>query len=168
MTPLRRQIAATTPCDLLPADMPMTIWAGDGFHLRVRDGRVLLLLAHARRARPRRSTPGVDPAWVDAVERAWRTPGCRSSAAPRSTGPRCWAGLYEMSPDKHAILGAAPECPNLFLLNGSSGHGVMHAPALGQLLAEIISDGKASSMDATPLRYGRFAEGALVPSSGVL
>jgi glycine/D-amino acid oxidase-like deaminating enzyme len=46
VTPLRRQIATTTPCDLLPADMPMTIWAGDGFHLRVRDG-----LAHARRAR---------------------------------------------------------------------------------------------------------------------
>ncbi|HEX6617346.1 MAG TPA: FAD-dependent oxidoreductase, partial [Gemmatimonadales bacterium] len=41
--PLRRQVAATAPCDLLPADMPMTIWAGDGFHLRVRDGRVLLL-----------------------------------------------------------------------------------------------------------------------------
>jgi sarcosine oxidase subunit beta len=66
VTPLRRQIATTTPCDLLPADMPMTIWAGDGFHLRVRDGRVLLLWP----------TPGlpdrpfdasVDSEWVDAV-----------------------------------------------------------------------------------------------------
>ncbi len=166
VVPLRRQAAATTPCDLLPASMPMTIWAGDGFHIRVRDGRVLLL----------QPTPGVpdapfdtrvDPDWVDMVERAAhaRVPVLRRATIDRAA---CWAGLYEISPDKHAILGAAPECPNLFFANGSSGHGVMHAPGLGQLLAEIISDGKASSMDATPLRYGRFAEGALVPSSGVL
>jgi sarcosine oxidase subunit beta len=164
--PLRRQAATTTPCDLLPADMPMTIWAGDGFHLRVRDSRVLLL----------QPTPGVpdapfdtrvDPAWVDMVERAAhaRVPALRGATIDRAA---CWAGLYEISPDKHAILGAAPESPNLFFANGSSGHGVMHAPALGQLLAEIISDGRASSMDATPLRYGRFAEGDLLPSSGVL
>ena len=144
----------------------MTIWAGDGFHIRVRDGRVLLL----------QPTPGVpdapfdtrvDPDWVDMVERAAhaRVPVLRRATIDRAA---CWAGLYEISPDKHAILGAATDCPNLFFANGSSGHGVMHAPGLGQLLAEIISDGKASSMDATPLRYGRFAEGALVPSSGVL
>ena len=166
VVPLRRQAATSTPCDLLPASMPMTIWAGDGFHIRVRDGRVLLL----------QPTPGVpdapfdtrvDPDWVDLVERAAhaRVPVLRRATIDRAA---CWAGLYEISPDKHAILGAAPECPNLFFANGSSGHGVMHAPALGQLLAEIISDGKASSMDAAPLRYGRFADGALLPGSGVL
>jgi len=166
VVPLRRQAATTTPCDLLPATMPMTIWTGDGFHVRVRDGRVLLL----------QPTPGVpdapfdtrvDSEWVDMVERAAhaRVPVLRRATVDRA---ECWAGLYEISPDKHAILGAAPECPNLFFANGSSGHGVMHAPALGQLLAEIISDGKASSMDATALRYGRFAEGAALPTSGVL
>ena len=66
-----------------------------------------------------------------------------------------------MSPDKHAILGPADECPNLFLINGSSGHGVMHAPALGQLLAEIIVHGRASTLDVTPLEPGRFAAGRL-------
>ena len=66
VTPLRRQVAATAPCDLLPADMPMTIWAGDGFHLRVRDGRVLLLWpTPGVRADP--FDASVDPAWVDAV-----------------------------------------------------------------------------------------------------
>ena len=73
-----------------------------------------------------------------------------------------------MSPDRHAILGAAPGCSNLFLANGSSGHGVMHAPALGHLLAEIISDGAASTLDATALRPTRFAEGEPNPTSGVL
>jgi sarcosine oxidase subunit beta len=73
-----------------------------------------------------------------------------------------------MSPDKHAILGRASGCNNLFLANGSSGHGVMHAPALGQLLAEIMSDGAATSLDVTPLRPSRFDEGEPNPASGLL
>ena len=166
VAPLRRQAAATVPCDLLPDSMPMTIFAGDGFHFRVRDRRVLLL----------RPTPGVegrpfdasvDPAWVrevtDLARR--RVPLLRRTEVDPGA---CWAGLYEMSPDKHAILGAAPGCDNLFLVNGSSGHGVMHAPALGQLLAEIISHGSAVSLDVTPLRPTRFAEGAPNPVSGLL
>jgi sarcosine oxidase subunit beta len=80
----------------------------------------------------------------------------------------CWGGLYEMSPDKHAILGAATGCPNLFLANGSSGHGVMHAPALGQLLAEIMTEGAASTLDVTPLSPDRFAAGRLNPVSELL
>jgi sarcosine oxidase subunit beta len=166
VVPLRRQAATTTGCDLLPTTMPMTIWAGDGFHLRVRDGKVLLL-------QPAPGVPGapfdtrVDPSWIDMVERTAheRVPVLHRAVIDR---PACWAGLYEISPDKHAILGPAPECTNLFFINGSSGHGVMHAPALGHLLAEIISDGRAATMDASPLRFGRFAEGALLPCSGVL
>jgi sarcosine oxidase subunit beta len=166
VTPLRRQIATTAPCDLLPADMPMTIWAGDGFHLRVRDGRVLLLWP----------TPGevehpfdtsVDPAWVDAVVAMShaRVPVLRRATIDRAAS---WAGLYEMSPDKHAILGASVECPNLYLINGSSGHGVMHAPALGQLLAEILCEGGASTLDVSALAPGRFARGRLNPVSELL
>jgi sarcosine oxidase, subunit beta len=166
VTPLRRQAAATVPCDLLPETMPMTIFAGDGFHLRVRDGRVLLLWP----------TPGVegrpfdasvDPAWVRQVTSMAhrRVPVLRRAEIDPAA---CWAGLYEMSPDKHAILGPAPGCPNLFLVNGSSGHGVMHSPALGHLLAEIMSDGLASTLDVRPLRPTRFAEGDPNPVSGLL
>ena len=163
---LRRQVAVTVPFEALPADMPMTIFAGDGFHLRVRDGRVLLLW-------PTPGVPGkpfddsVDPDWVEAVvEKAHRrVPVLRTAAIDRAA---CWGGLYEVSPDKHAILGAAPGCPNLFLVNGSSGHGVMLAPALGQLLAEIVCDGEATSLDVGPLRPTRFAEGALNFTSELL
>ena len=73
-----------------------------------------------------------------------------------------------MSPDKHAILGAAPGCPNLYLVNGSSGHGVMHAPALGQLLAEIIADGDGDPSTCAPLRPTRFAEGRSESRVGLL
>jgi sarcosine oxidase, subunit beta len=166
VTPLRRQAAATEPCDLLPETMPMTIFAGDGFHLRVRDGRVLLLRPTPGVAR-RPFDDSVDPEWVREVTviAHRRVPVLRRAAIDAGA---CWAGLYEMSPDKHAILGRAPGCENLFLANGSSGHGVMHAPALGQLLAEIMSDGAATALDVTPLRPTRFAEGAPNPASGLL
>jgi sarcosine oxidase subunit beta len=166
VTPLRRQVAVTVPSGMLPAAMPMTIFATDGFHLRVRDGRILLLWP----------TPGVperpfdtrvDDVWIEGVlaKARRRVPKIDMLAIDRSA---CWAGLYEMSPDKHAILGVAPGCPNLFFANGSSGHGVMHAPALGQLLAELMSDGSATTLDVTPLRPSRFAEGRLNPVSELL
>jgi glycine/D-amino acid oxidase-like deaminating enzyme len=63
-----------------------------------------------------------------------------------------------MSPDGHALLGGAPGIENLYLVNGSSGHGVMHAPALGHLLAELMVDGVASTLDTRALRPSRFAE----------
>ena len=157
VTPLRRQVAVTAPTSLLPATMPMTIYAGDGFHLRVRDGRVLLLLPSAGAADP--FDVSVDPAWVDAVARIARArvPCLADAAIDRAA---CWAGLYEMSPDGHAIVGAAPGVPNFVLANGSSGHGVMHAPALGKLVAEIVLDGAATSLDVTALRPDRFARSA--------
>ncbi len=166
VTPLRRQIAATTPCDLLPAGMPMTIWAGDGFHLRVRDGRVLLLWPSPG-AEGHPFDASVDPAWVDAVVAMahTRVPVLRRATIDR---PASWAGLYEMSPDKHAILGAPAECSNLYFINGSSGHGVMHAPALGQLLAEIVCEGRASSLDVACLHPSRFATGRLNAVSELL
>ena len=57
---------------------------------------------------------------------------------------------------------------NLYLINGSSGHGVMHAPALGQLLAEIVLHGAAGSLDVTALRPERFAEGRPNVTRGAL
>ena len=164
--PLRRQVAATAPFAGLPEAMPMTIFADDGFHLRVRDGRVLLLWPDA----PRAEDPfddAVDPEWlarVSARARA-RVPCLAHASIPAADA---WAGLYEMSPDGHALLGAAPGVENLYLANGSSGHGVMHAPALGQLLAEIILDGEARSLDVRPLRPERFAEGAPTPGLALL
>ena len=166
VTPLRRQVACTVPTGVLPASMPMTLFCGDGFHLRVRDGRVLLL----------RPTPGdpQDP-WDTSVEQDWldaivatareRVPALAEVPIDRA---RCWAGLYEMSPDHHALLGAAPGIDNLYFANGSSGHGVMHAPALGMLLAEQIAFGKSRTLDVRALRPERFVEGEAVAGSGVL
>ena len=166
VVPLRRQVAITEPTDALPSTFPMTIWTDDGFHLRVRDGRVLLL----------RPTPGdpddpfsdrVDPRWLDEIAAIApaRVPALAGTRLDRAAA---WAGLYEMSPDHHAVLGWAPGCPNLLLVNGSSGHGVMHAPALGLLAAEIAAFGAARSLDVHALRPSRFAEGDPIRGSALL
>ena len=154
--PLRRQVALTHPFDALPEDMPMTIFTEDGFHLRVRDGRVMLLWPDEPDVADPFDT-SVEDAWLESVfEKAKsRVPCLARTSIDRE---RCWAGLYEMSPDGHALLGGAPGIENLYLVNGSSGHGVMHAPALGHLLAEIMVDGVASTLDTRALRPSRFAE----------
>jgi sarcosine oxidase subunit beta len=166
VTPLKRQVAATVPTTLIPSGAPMTIYCRDGFHFRERDGRTLLLWP----APPRSSDPFetvVEPSWLTEIEakRNARIPALRGVPIDPAAS---WAGLYEMSPDRHAILGPETTVPNLFLVNGSSGHGVMHAPALGQLLAEIILDGQASAIDAAPLSPDRFRSGHALPASDVL
>jgi sarcosine oxidase subunit beta len=157
VSPLCRQVAVTAPTEALPAEMPMTLYAGDGFHLRVRDGRVLLLLPTPN-ATDDPFAIRLEPAWIDEVTQVARArvPCLASVEIDRGA---CWAGLYEMSPDGRAILGASTAVPNFHFANGSSGHGVMHAPALGQLLAEIIVDGSARSLDVRPLHPDRFARG---------
>ena len=160
--PLRRQVAITRPFKLLPEEMPMSIYVGDGFHLRVRDGRVLLLWPDEPLGQDPFDT-SVDEEWLTTVvsKAHARVPCLREAEIERAA---CWAGLYEMSPDRHAILGRAEGFENLYLANGSSGHGVMHAPALGQLLSEIILDGKAHTLDVHALRPTRFSEGE--PNAG--
>ena len=81
---------------------------------------------------------------------------------------RCWAGIYEVTPDHHAIIGRAPGVEGLFLANGFSGHGVMHSPATGRIISEMILDEEARLLDAEPLRAERFVEGKLLEETAVL
>ncbi|HEY0515226.1 MAG TPA: FAD-binding oxidoreductase [Thermoanaerobaculia bacterium] len=166
VSPLRRQVASTEPTSALPEEMPMTIFLEDGFHLRVRDGRVLLLWPQD----PRAADPfdaSFDESWLPGVvARAHARVPCLADV--RIDRDACWAGLYEMSPDQHAIVGRAPRLENLWLINGSSGHGVMHSPALGQLVAEMILDGATTTIDVHALRPSRFAEGEPIPEFHLL
>ena len=166
VTPVRRQVALTVPTSALPASTPMTIFAKDGFHFRVRDGRVLLLWPVDTAGASRYDTT-FDSRWLDGVVARTheRVPPLRGVPIDRAAS---WCGLYEMSPDHHAILGAAPGLANFWLINGSSGHGVMHAPALGHLLAEMILTGAAASLDTRALRPSRFLEGTPNPAPVLL
>lgn len=81
---------------------------------------------------------------------------------------QCWAGLYPETPDHHAVVGPAPEAPALLHCAGFGGHGVMHAPAAGRAVAELVTLGGCRTFDLHPLRPARFAEGDLVVETAVL
>lgn len=163
--PFRRMLVPTEPFPDLPDPLPMVIDMSNGFHFR-REG-VGLLLAWPDPD----ETPGYkanfDPAFVEKIltRAADRVPAFVDLAV---NPKRCWAGLYEMTPDHHAVIGQAPEVRGFFLANGFSGHGVMHSPATGRIVAELILCGECKFLDAQPLGVERFAQGRLIEETAVL
>ncbi|MBI3279557.1 MAG: FAD-binding oxidoreductase [Acidobacteria bacterium] len=163
--PLRRMLVPTEPFPGFPEKLPMTIDMSSGFHFR-REGPGLLF-AWADPA----ETPGfkswVEPAFIEKI--LTRAAGFVPAFANVPVNPkRAWWGFYEVSPDHHAILGPAPEVEGLYYANGFSGHGVMHSPATGCIVAEWIVEGRPRTIDATPLLVTRFAEGRAIEESAVL
>jgi sarcosine oxidase subunit beta len=165
VTPLRRMICPTEPFPGVPKDCPMVIDMSDGFHFRP-EGRGLLMAWNDPSEKPA-DEPVVDPTFVERImaRAVERVPAFIDLAVdPRKT----WAGLYEMSPDHHCILGPAPEVEGLFYANGFSGHGVMHAPSTGRILADLVLTGTTSIVDAAALSVRRFAEGREIHETAVL
>jgi sarcosine oxidase subunit beta len=163
--PLRRQLVPTEPFDKLPARFPMVIDMSTGFHFR-REGRGILL-AWNDPGETHGFKTDFDRSFIEKilVRAAERVP-CLAEAEVNPQ--RAWAGLYEMTPDHHAIIGEAPEVSGLFLANGFSGHGVMHSPATGKLVSELILYGETRTLDARPLRPERFSEGDLLKEQAIL
>jgi sarcosine oxidase subunit beta len=158
--PLCRQLLETTAIPNLPERLPMTIEAETGFHFRRSGDRLVLAM--------------VDPVprwgWEAEVDetlfgdRRARLVR-RYSAAADARIERAWAGLYDMTPDAHPILGRIAD--NVFAACGFSGHGFMQSPAVGRALAEEILEGE-SSFDLSPYRLDRFAADAVFPEEVVL
>jgi glycine/D-amino acid oxidase-like deaminating enzyme len=74
-----------------------------------------------------------------------------------------YSGVYDNTPDHEPVLGPVLEHPGLFVDFGWSGHGFKHAPAVGDLLAQVVLDGHAPGWDLTPFRWSRFRDHALLP-----
>ncbi len=163
--PLRRQLVPTEPFAGLPQRFPMVIDMSTGFHFR-REGKGILLAWNDPDETPGFKTE-FDPTFVEKIltRAADRVPGLiEAEVNPR----RAWAGLYEMTPDHHAIIGAAPDVEGLYFVNGFSGHGVMHSPASGRICADLILKGGSDLIDASQLSVQRFAEGRLLEETAVL
>ena len=163
--PLRRMLVLTEPFTGLPERLPMIIDMSTGWHFR-QEG-LGLLMAWADRDQQPGFRADFDPAFIEKIltHAAARVPDFANLAVnPR----RCWAGLYEMSPDHHAILGPAPEVRGLYFANGFSGHGVMHSPATGRILADLIVHGETQVIDAQDLNVQRFAEGRAIEETAIL
>jgi sarcosine oxidase subunit beta len=161
--PIRRQIVVTAPMEGIPEDFPFTVFFPDSLYFH-REGQGILTGRSNHD-----ETPGfkmdVDSAWeeIHLAEAVRRMP-LLGDAGLMSR----WAGLYEVTPDAQPILGRIREVPGLSVMAGFSGHGFMHGPAAGLLMAEEIADGKAHTIDIEPFRFDRFAEGALAPEHNVI
>src|SRR5690606_23114448 len=83
---------------------------------------------------------------------------------------RSWAGLYEVNElDGNPVIGAwNSRMPNLYTVAGFSGHGMMHAPAAGRGIAELIIHGQFQTIDLSRLGYERVEKHAPYPELGIL
>jgi sarcosine oxidase subunit beta len=163
--PLRRMLVPTEPFDQFPHSAPMIIDMSTGFHFRP-ESRGFLLAWNDPEETPGYKTD-FDPGFIEKIlmRAADRVPVFENVAV---NPKRAWAGLYEMTPDHHPILGESPDVPGFFFANGFSGHGVMHSPATGKILSDLILTGKTGLTDASLLNYSRFAEGRTIHETAVL
>jgi sarcosine oxidase subunit beta len=102
--------------------------------------------------------PTVDWEAFDAV---FRAAALRVPPLAEAQVMRAYAGVRDLTPDYHGILGPAAQAPGFHVACGFSGHGFMHSPAIGMLMTEMLLDGRASSMDIGALSLDRFATGRL-------
>ncbi|HEU5278539.1 MAG TPA: FAD-dependent oxidoreductase [Gaiellaceae bacterium] len=158
--PLVRQLLETDPIAGLPDDLPMVIEAETGFHFRRRDDRLRIAM------------PDAEPRWGfeetvdesvfgDRLERLVH----RYPAASGTRVSSAWAGLYDMTPDAHPLIGVVGD--GLYAACGFSGHGFMQSPAVGRAVAEELLHGE-SALDLSPYRPDRFAAGTTFPEQLVL
>src|SRR5207253_1773498 len=147
------------------ARIPLTIGWGSGFHFRPRGPAQRFAMPNltpdGREEKGPTGTPSVFPGefpplevpaslepWVRA-RAAWRHPAFADLRIVDS-----WSCYYEMTPDDHPIVGAAPGVAGLYLAAGFSGHGFMHAPATAQLVVAELLDGRARTIDNRHLSRG--------------
>ncbi|MFZ0536953.1 MAG: FAD-dependent oxidoreductase [Candidatus Sulfotelmatobacter sp.] len=163
--PLRRMLVPSEPFDEFPHTAPMIVDMSNGFHFRP-EARGFLLAWNDPEETPGFKTD-FDVSFVEKIltRAADRVP-CFANLPVNPK--RAWAGLYEMTPDHHPILGEAPTLPGFFLANGFSGHGVMHAPATGKILGDLILTGTTDLIDASLLSLKRFADGRLIHETALL
>jgi sarcosine oxidase subunit beta len=149
----RRNVYSSAP-GAIDGTLPMTVDFTSGVYLRSEGPR--LLFGGARPDQPDGYSTEVDWPWMESLlELAIpRFPWLADLPLDRAG---CWAGTYENTPDHHGILGADPAAPTWVNACGFSGHGLMQAPEIGRLVAEQVTRGTISSVDATALRLERFA-----------
>jgi sarcosine oxidase subunit beta len=162
VSPVRRQWLTTTPILDLPSDFPFVIDFSKSLYFHPEGPGLLTGMSNPN------ELPGydqnVDPDWeLVHMEAAINRLPILENAGLTSR----MAGLYEITPDAHPIIGNTP-VEGYHIISGFSGHGFMHGPITGKLMAEIILDGQATTMDISMLDFARFTEGRLIPEYNVV
>lgn len=161
--PYRRQYVITPPLPGIPPDFPMVIdFAQSLYFHRGGEG---ILTGMSNRQEP----PGFNETWDPEWELVHLEAAVARMPLLEQAGVRARVvGLYEVTPDAHPILGRIPAAEGFYVVAGFSGHGVMHGPIAGLLMAEEILEGQAHTLDITPLRWERFAATGALPEYNVI
>jgi sarcosine oxidase subunit beta len=156
--PYRREIFVSEPFPReLIGDVPIVIDLHVGWYFR-REGAGILMSGN----KDTHSSWNQHVSWPDFPRVAEFATHRMPVLEQAEFGKKAWAGLYDVSPDDHAILGVVPGLQGFYLACGFSGHGFQHSPATGRLMAELLLDGQASGIDIAPLSIDRFRTGALL------
>jgi sarcosine oxidase subunit beta len=162
VTPVRRQWLTTSALPEIPPDFPFVIDFAQSLYFH-REGPGLLT-GMSNNAEPPGYDQNVDPEWelVHMEAAIARMPLLEKAGLASNL-----AGLYEVTPDAHPIFGKTPVA-GFYLISGFSGHGFMHGPIGGKLMAEIILDGHAHTLDVSMLDLARFSENRLIHEYNVV
>ena len=160
--PVRRQWLTTTPLPGLPPDFPFVIDFAQSLYFHP-EGQGLLTGM---------SNPAQAPGFDQSVDAGWELVHLEAAAQrlpmlERAGVASRWAGLYEVTPDAHPILGEMP-LAGFYVVSGFSGHGFMHGPICGLLMAELITEGRTRTLDISALALSRFDENKQVVEYNVV
>lgn len=160
--PFRRQYFVTAPIPKAPDRLPFLIDTATGVYLKLESGGLLFSKIDHDEPSSFNTTPDwgfVEKIVEDAVH---RVPVLEEAEVVTGV-----AGLYEETPDHHPIIDKAESPKGFYVVAGFSGHGIMHSPAAGILVAELILENR-TSIDISPLSLSRFAKGGLVDETNVI
>ncbi len=163
VSPLRRQWLTTTPLPQVPADFPFVIDFAQSLYFHREGDGLLLGMSNNNETVGYDQSVDEDFELVNLEAAIQRMPLLEQAGLASRL-----AGLYEVTPDAHPIMGRVPALGGYFVVAGFSGHGFMHGPVSGLLMSEEILDGGAHTLDIKSLRYSRFAEGDLVREYNVI
>jgi sarcosine oxidase subunit beta len=152
IVPVRRQIVVTRPLpELKEFELTFILFFGKSLYFHPEGEGILTGMSNPDE--PVGFNEEVDSDWtLTHIEQAiYRFPLLEKAQLLTE-----WAGLYGVTPDHQAILGHLPGLEKAVCVAGFSGHGFMHGPVCGLLMAEEILDGRAHTVDIDPLRYQRF------------
>jgi sarcosine oxidase subunit beta len=150
MTIIKRHIVVTGPVATYAHSIPFTYEMDPTWYMR-REGPGLLLGKGS--AEIESLDENVD---ADAIERLIDYSIDRAPALEQAGLMTSWAGLRPVTPDDDPIMGPVRQVRGYINDCGWGGHGVMHAPAAGMALAELIAEGASTTIDLTPYHAGRF------------
>jgi sarcosine oxidase subunit beta len=149
--PVFREVVTTAPVATLPERVPLTVDFTTGFYFH-REGPGLLIGMADREQRPGFDTP-TDPNWLEHVTEV----ATRRAPAFLDMGiAHGWKGYYEVSPDHNGLVGEAEDVDRFLYATGFSGHGFMQAPAVGEIVRDLVLR-REPFVDVAPLSAERFA-----------